>query len=209
MDFMNFLKRVYIKLRSLFGINDLTIIQNSFFTKDIFKDKKYIIGDFTYGHPIIIFENDDANLFIGKYCSIAEGVTIFLGGNHRQDWITTYPFNALPMYFLNSNKILGHPSTNGNVKIGNDVWIGKSVTIMSGISVDNGAIIAANAVVTKNIGPYEIWGGNPAKFIKKRFSDEDIRKLLELKWWEKHDDWILINMSNLQSSEINKLYDNI
>ena len=206
---MNFLKRVYIKLRSLFGINDLTIIQNSFFTKDIFKDKKYIIGDFTYGHPIIIFENDDANLFIGKYCSIAEGVTIFLGGNHRQDWITTYPFNALPMYFLNSNKILGHPSTNGNVKIGNDVWIGKSVTIMSGISVDNGAIIAANAVVTKNIGPYEIWGGNPAKFIKKRFSDEDIRKLLELKWWEKHDDWILINMSNLQSSEINKLYDNI
>ena len=206
---MNFLKRVYIKLRSLFGINDLTIIQNSFFTKDIFKDKKYIIGDFTYGHPIIIFENDDANLFIGKYCSIAEGVTIFLGGNHRQDWITTYPFNALPMYFLNSNKILGHPSTNGNVKIGNDVWIGKSVTIMSGISVDNGAIIAANAVVTKNIGPYEIWGGNPAKFIKKRFSDEDIRKLIELKWWEKHDDWILINMSNLQSSEINKLYDNI
>jgi len=206
---MNFLKRVYIKLRSLFGLKDLTIIQNSFFTKDIFRDKKYIIGDFTYGHPIILFENDDANLFIGKYCSIAEDVTIFLGGNHRQDWITTYPFNALPQYFLNSNKILGHPSTNGNVKIGNDVWIGKSVTIMSGITVDNGAIIGANAVVTKNIGPYEIWGGNPAKFIKKRFSDEDIKKLLEFKWWERHDEWILKNMSNLQSSEINKLYDNI
>lgn len=206
---MNFLKRVYIKLRSLFRLKDLTIIQKSFFTKDIFRDKKYIIGDFTYGHPIILFENDDANLFIGKYCSIAEDVTIFLGGNHRKDWITTYPFNALPKFFLNSNKIVGHPSTNGNVKIGNDVWIGKSVTIMSGITVDNGAIIGANAVVTKNIGPYEIWGGNPAKFIKKRFSDEDIRKLLELKWWEKHDEWILKNMSNLQSSEINKLYDNI
>jgi len=156
---------------------------NFFYTKDYFLDKKYIIGDYTYGCPNVIFDNPGANLTIGKYCSIADKVTIFLGGNHRPDWVTTYPFNAIKD-FSEFSKIEGHPSTKGNVVIGNDVWIGLNVTILSGVEIGDGAVIAANSVVTKNIGSYEIWGGNPAKLIKKRFTKEQINKLLEIKWWE-------------------------
>lgn len=156
----------------------------SFFTKDIFKDKKYKIGDYTYGNPSVLFENEDANLTIGKFCSIADNVTIFLGGNHRTDWITTYPFNVLNSYFPEVSHIDGHPATKGGVIIGNDVWVGMNVVIMSGVSVGDGAVIAAGSVVSKNIGDYEIWGGSPSRLLKKRFSEETIKELQELKWWD-------------------------
>lgn len=103
------------------------------------------------------FENEESNLIIGKFCSIAGGVTIFLGGNHRLDWISTYPFNMLEEEFPEAKMIKGHPATKGDVKIGNDVWIGQNAVIMSGIIIGNGAVIAANSVVTKNIKDYEVW----------------------------------------------------
>ncbi len=160
-------------------------VGTKFYTKDFFIDKKYIIGDYTYGKPAVIFESNETNLFIGKFCSFASGVTIFLGGNHRPDWISTYPFNSIPNSdFEAYNYIEGHPASKGNVVIGNDVWIGLNTTILSGISIGDGAIIGAESLVTKNVGPYEIWGGNPAKFIKKRFDDDTIQKLLEIKWWD-------------------------
>ena len=170
-------------------INKITTFINTpkpslFFTKDIFKDRKFEIGDYTYGRPTVLFDNQEANLIIGKFCSIADGVTIFLGGNHRTDWITTYPFNVLSTYFPEGKGIIGHPATKGDVTIGNDVWIGLNVTIMSGVSIGNGAIIAAGSVVSKNIGDYEIWGGNPSRLLKKRFKDETIKELLDLKWWD-------------------------
>jgi acetyltransferase-like isoleucine patch superfamily enzyme len=154
-----------------------------FFTKDIFKDRKFDIGDYTYGRPTILFDNQEANLIIGKFCSIADGVTIFLGGNHRTDWITTYPFNALTSYFPEGKGIKGHPATKGDVVIGNDVWIGQNATIMSGVSIGDGAVIAAGSVVSKNIGDYEIWGGNPSRLLKKRFDADTIIKLQNLQWW--------------------------
>jgi acetyltransferase-like isoleucine patch superfamily enzyme len=154
-----------------------------FFTKDIFCDKKFKIGDFTYGNPIILFENEESNLIIGKFCSIADNVTIFLGGNHRTDWITTYPFNALENIFPEASTIKGHPATKGDIIIGNDVWIGRDVVIMSGVSIGDGAVIAAGSVVSKNIGDYEIWGGNPSRMIKKRFTEAIIKELKNLKWW--------------------------
>jgi acetyltransferase-like isoleucine patch superfamily enzyme len=172
-----------------------------FYTKDIFKTEKYLIGDYTYGKPRILFENDETNLTIGKFCSISMDVTIFLGGNHRYDWNTTYPFNILSNDFPFAKHIKGHPSTNGNVIIGNDVWIGRGVTIMSGITIGDGAVLATNAVITKNVGPYEICGGNPAKLIKKRFDDENIEKLLDLKWWEKDLKFIEKNIDFLCSKE--------
>ena len=79
---------------------------------------------------------------------------------------------------------MGHPQSNGEIIIGNDVWIGSNVTIMSGIQIGDGAVIAANSMVVKDIAAYEIWGGNPAKKLKMRFSDEIIKSLLKLKWWE-------------------------
>jgi len=143
------------------------------------------VGRFTYGlEGLSVREwGEGASLTIGAFCSIAEGTQIFLGGNHRADWITTYPFGHIYQERLGSNTPAGHPSTNGPVVIGNCVWIGGNVTIMSGVSISDGAIIAANATVTKDVGPYEIFGGNPAKVIRKRFEDTIIEKLLELAWW--------------------------
>jgi acetyltransferase-like isoleucine patch superfamily enzyme len=187
-----FLKRIGVKWKT-----------KVFFTKHVFKDKKFVIGDYTYGVPQVIFENENANLIIGKYCSISEQVTIFLGGNHRLDWITTYPFTALPNYFPSASKISGHPSTNGNVTIGNDVWIGRGVTIMSGVTIEHGSVLAAYSVITKDVGPYEIWGGNPAKLIRTRFSEEKVSFLLELKWWDWPEEKILNNIHFLCGDENN------
>lgn len=126
----------------------------------------------------------DARLEIGKFCSIAEGVKIFLGGNHRVDWITTYPFPALLHYWPEASGITGHPSTRGDVIIGNDVWIGTDAIILSGVKIGDGAVIGAGAVVTQDVNPYSIVIGNPAREIRRRFSDAMVDKLLEIRWWD-------------------------
>ena len=135
------------------------------------------IGAFTYGFENISIKqwNEGAALTIGKFCSIGPNITIFLGGNHRTDWITTFPFGHIFTEQLGGHSIEGHPITNGEVLIGNDVWIGYGATIMSGIKIGDGAVISANATVVKDVKPYEIVGGNPAKLIKKRFTDEVIQ----------------------------------
>ena len=99
------------------------------------------------------------------------------------DHITTFPFGHIYKDVLGGDCITGHPSTNGDVVIGDDVWVAEGVTIMSGVSVGSGAILAANATVVNNVMPYEIVGGNPAKVIKKRFEAEIIDLLLKLQWW--------------------------
>jgi acetyltransferase-like isoleucine patch superfamily enzyme len=176
------IKRLKNKLSRLVGKKTIP------FTSDVFIDKKFIIGSHTYGVPRILFENDEANLIVGKYCSFAEGVRIFLGGNHRLDWISTYPFGEIYKKEV-SVEISGSASSKGDVKIENDVWIGFNSTIMSGVKISNGAVIAACSVVTKDVGPYEIWAGNPAKFIRKRFDEKNIEKLLNIEWWDlPHED---------------------
>ncbi|ABE04565.1 Acetyltransferases [Rickettsia bellii RML369-C] len=91
--------------------------------------------------------------------------------------------------------------------LGNDVWIGTESLIMSGIKIADGAIVGARSLVTKNIGAYEIWGGNPARLIKKRFSDEDIEKLLQIKWWDWSDDKIKQNLHLLRDSDVESLWE--
>lgn len=140
-------------------------------------------GKYSYGKPIVHWQNNDAKLIVGNFCSIANNVNIYLGGNHRTDWVTTYPFGHIHKTVFNSFNGVGHPSTKGDVIIGNDVWIGSDVTIMSGVSIGDGAVIANNSHVVKNVEPYSIVGGNPAKFIKYRFTPEQIEKLLLIKWW--------------------------
>jgi len=146
-------------------------------------------GKYTYGKPIINW-GKDAKLIVGKFCSIGNNVNIYLGGNHRSDWVTTYPFGHIHKDKFNKFNGLGHPSTKGDVIIGNDVWIGSNVTIMSGVNIGDGSVIANNSHVVKNIEPYSLVGGNPAKFIKYRFEKEQIEKLLEIKWWDWEDDKI-------------------
>jgi len=149
-------------------------------------NSKVSIGRFTYGFENVNVRqwNEGASLSIGSFCSLAANVTIYLGGNHRADWITTFPFGHIFKSELGGEQIKGHPSTNGDVNIGSDVWIGSGATIMSGVSIGSGAIIAANSVVTKDVDCYAVVGGNPGKQIKMRFDDEMIKRLLDVKWWD-------------------------
>ncbi len=141
----------------------------------------YQIGDWTYGDPEVRSWGEGTTLKIGRFCSISNGVVIFLGGEHRPDWVTTYPFNVI---FRDARNFSGHPRTKGDVIIGNDVWIGYGVMILSGITIGNGAIIAARSVVTKDVAPYSIVAGNPAHHIRFRFSDSTIEALQRIAWWD-------------------------
>lgn len=147
-------------------------------------------GRYSYGRCITHSWGENSKLVVGNFCSIAGNVNVYLGGNHRIDWITTYPFGHVHQQIFNSFNGYGHPSTKGDVIIGNDVWIGENVTIMSGITIGDGAVIANNSHVIKNIEPYSLVGGNPSKFIKYRFTQEQIEKLLEIKWWYWDDEKI-------------------
>jgi acetyltransferase-like isoleucine patch superfamily enzyme len=144
------------------------------------KFPQYDIGIGSYG-DLRVYDWGNATLKMGKYCSIAGGVKIFLGGAHHTEWVTTYPFNAL----WDAGKFVdGKTLTKGDVVIGNDVWIATDAVVMSGVTVADGAVIGARAVVTKDVGPYEVVVGNPAKAVKKRFDDDTISRLLEISWWD-------------------------
>ena len=159
------------------------------------------LGRFTYGEQYlsILQWDEGSNLEIGSFCSIADNITIILGGNHRTDWITTFPFGHIFRDELEGANIAGHPRSNGDIIIGNDVWIGRGATILSGIKIGDGAVIAANSTVTKDVQPYEIVGGNPARVIKKRFNEKITELLLKLKWWELPVDVIKNISQNLSS----------
>lgn len=163
--------------------------------------KSYIeVGDFTYGIPEIIkFNNENSDLVIGKYCSLASGIKILLGGEHETKFISTYPFSL----WMDRDIIDHH--TKGNVRIGNDVWIGSDVKILSGVTIGNGAVIAANSVVVGKVEPYSIYGGNPAKLIKYRFDKNTITMLEKIQWWNWSDDLIIEAVPILQSNDIKML----
>lgn len=143
-------------------------------------NNRVYIGEFTYGNPELKSWDEKSILQIGKFCSIADKVTIFLGGEHRSDWVTTYPFST---FLAEYSHIKGHPKSKGNVIIGNDVWIASGVTILSGITIGDGAIIGCNSLVSKDVSPYAIVGGNPTKVIRYRFEENIIKELLEMQWW--------------------------
>jgi acetyltransferase-like isoleucine patch superfamily enzyme len=168
------------------------------YTKDIWGDK-YQIGDHTYGKPKVISWGEGASLRIGKYCSIATNVVIFLGSEHRIDWVSTYPF---PFLWEEARSITGHPATKGDVIIGNDVWIGYGVTILSGVTIGDGAAIGACSLVTKDIPPYAIVAGNPAQVLRFRFDEETIKALLRIKWWNWPDHQVRENIKYICSPSI-------
>ena len=185
-----------------------------FYTKDILSE--YIeklgfeVGDFTYGTPIIRWWGEKARLKIGRFCSIGSGVNLYLGGNHRTDWITTYPFPASPINQLwpEAADIKGHPATKGDIEIGNDVWLGNECVILSGVNIGDGAVVGGRSVVTKDIPPYTIVGGNPSKELSRRFSSEEIRMLLDLQWWYWDIPKIKNNLHTLCSGKIKELWEN-
>lgn len=145
-----------------------------------------VAGVFTYGlRRIKVREyGEGAALKIGKFCSLARGVEIVLGGNHRVDWITTFPFGHVFRDEFGPPPHPGHPATKGDVLIGNDVWIGAGAVIFSGVNVGDGAVIASRAVVARDVEPYAVVAGNPAQLVRRRFSPEVISLLLDLAWWD-------------------------
>ena len=151
-----------------------------FYTRDKSAYAKYEIGEWTYGSPTVWDFSDGGTLRCGRFCSIAAGVTILLGGEHRYDWVTTYPFNVL---CEGAHSFKGHPKSKGPVTIGNDVWIGHGVTILSGVTIADGAVVGAGSVVADNVPPYSIVAGNPARLIKYRFTPDRIAALIDIQWW--------------------------
>ena len=171
-------------------------------------------GKHSYGIKKIRIRSwgEGANLYIGSFCSIANGNTVFLGGNHRGDWGTTCPFGhvnmeAFPNGIVNGKD--GHPVSKGNVIIQNDVWIGSSCTIMSGVTIGSGSILAAGSLVSKNVPPYAIVGGNPAKIIKYRFSEAIIAEFLRLGWWGLPDEEINKSIPFLQQAPTHDVFHQI
>lgn len=166
------------------------------------------VDDYTYGNFIVKEWDNKTKLKIGKFCSIAEGVTFLLGGEHRIDFTTTYPFNALLKSF---NYIEGHPHTKGDIIVENDVWIGINAKILSNVKIGNGAVIGANALVTKDVPPYAIVAGNPSRIIKYRFDENTIEKLQKIKWWNFKEEELIKVIPLLQSKNIqdfiNKYYE--
>ncbi len=168
------------------------------YTKDVLGDR-YRIGDHTYGMPKVVSWGEGTSLRIGKYCSIATNVTIFLGSEHRTDWVSTYPF---PFLWKEANSISGHPSTRGDVIIGNDVWIGFGATVLSGVTIGDGAAIGACSLVIHDVPPYAIVAGNPAQIIRHRFEEGTIQKLLKIRWWDWPDEKVRENVHLICSDSI-------
>ena len=187
---MNFLMK---KLRSY-------IFSGKSKSLDSWKDK-YSVGKWTYGEPQVLSWDDGTNLTVGSFCSIAHGVQIFLGGNHRVNFISTYPFAEI----LKRPDLARGSISKGSVVVGNDVWLGTKCAILSGVTIGDGAVIGAYSVVAKDIPAYSIAVGNPARVIKKRFSDLEIQALLRIRWWNWLDDDIIHALPLIMSSNVDEL----
>jgi acetyltransferase-like isoleucine patch superfamily enzyme len=162
--------------------------------KEEIKKKLSVVGKWSYGSPKIYRYNWKNKIYIGNFCSIGPEVKIIIGGNHRTDWVTTSPlpdenFN-FDNTFANARKIKNFNLSKGDLFIKNDVWIGAFSIILSGITLGNGCVIAAGSVVTKDVKPYTIVGGVPAKFLRSRFNKKQSKFLNESGWWDLEDEKI-------------------
>jgi acetyltransferase-like isoleucine patch superfamily enzyme len=161
------------------------------------------IGVGTYGLPAIhVFRGGDGGrVVIGKYCSIGSGVRILLGGEHRSDWVSTYPIR----FMLGLDPSFdGQPYARGDIVIENDVWIGNDVLIRSGVRIGSGAVLGACSVVTRDVRPYEVVAGNPCRHIRMRFEERQIEALLEIRWWDWAPGKIAAGVDLLSSEDIDK-----
>ncbi|NGX49304.1 MAG: Streptogramin A acetyltransferase [Candidatus Anoxychlamydiales bacterium] len=192
-------------------------LKRTVFLKNVITKKNIQVGDFTYfddpngGDD---FENKNVlyhypfskeKLIIGKFCAVATNVQfIMAGANHKIDGFSTYPFGIFAQGWEKEMDITKIASK-GDTICGNDIWFGYGSTIMPGVKISNGAIIASNSVVTKDVEPYTIIGGNPAKVIRKRFDDATIHDLLKIKWWDWHIDKISRNIKYIIATDLDKL----
>jgi virginiamycin A acetyltransferase len=186
--------------------------------KNIVANPNIIIGDYTfYNDPDNPEEFERKNvlyqypvnhdkLIIGKFCSIACGAKfLFNSANHTLSSFSTYPFPIFPEEWDNTVKVTEAWDNKGDIVIGNDVWIGFEAVILSGVHIGDGAIIGTRALVTKDVAPYSIVGGVPAKIIRQRFDDFTIQTLLKIKWWDWPIETIKNNLKAIRNMDIKKL----
>ncbi len=187
------------------------------FIKNTITRRGIQVGDYTYfddpdgaerfeDHVTHHYEFLGDKLIIGKFCAIAKGIEFVMNGaNHRMSSVTTYPFNIMGHGWEKATPALSDLPFKGDTVVGNDVWIGQNVTVMPGVHIGDGAIIAANTVVTKDVPAYHIAGGNPSRVIRKRFEDNLINFLLELRWWDWPAEKIFLNLDVLCSGDLTKI----
>lgn len=191
--------------------------KQTIYLKNVIKNPNIIIGDYTMYNDFVNdptqFEKNNVlyhypinhdRLIIGKFCSIACGAKfIFNSANHTMKSLSTYPF---PLFFeewdLDKKDVTDSWDNKGDIIIGNDVWIGYEAVIMSGVTIGDGAIIGTRAVVTKDVPPYTIVGGIPAKQIRKRYSDETIDTLLKIQWWNWSKEKIRENIEAIKQGKL-------
>lgn len=190
------------------------------YLKNVITDPAITVGDYTMYNDFVNdpvgFEKNNVlyhypinrdRLIIGKFCSIACGAKfLFNSANHTLSSLSTYPF---PLFFeewgLEKRNVAESWDNKGDIVLGNDVWIGYEAVIMAGVTIGDGAIIGARAVVTKDVPPYTVAGGIPAKPIKKRYPEETIAALSELKWWDWPENRIAQNLHAIQAGQLNEL----
>lgn len=194
--------------------------KETIYLKHVITNPNITVGDFTMYNDFVndptLFEknnvlyhypiNDD-KLQIGKFCSIACGAKfLFNSANHTLSSLSTYPF---PLFFeewgLEKKGVTNAWDNKGDIIIGNDVWIGYEAVILAGVTIGDGAIIGTRAVATKDVPPYTIVGGVPAKPIKRRFPEETISALLEIQWWNWSEERIARNIGAIQSGNLEQL----
>lgn len=185
------------------------------FIKNFIKSPNIIVGDYSYyDDPVepegfernVLYNYGSDRLVIGKFCAIATNVKFIMNGaNHKLNGISTYPFPIFGHGWETAmDKLMGLP-TRGDTVIGNDVWIGYESIIMPGVKIGDGAVIAAKSVVVKDIPPYTLYGGNPAHYIKQRFSAAEVAQLLDIRWWDWEIDKITRNINLIMESDIDAL----
>jgi acetyltransferase-like isoleucine patch superfamily enzyme len=169
----------------------------------LYSDERLTLGRCSYGEPrVATFPGDTAHVRIGAFCSIGPDVILMDGGDHRVDWVSTFPFRAalgLPGAYED-----GHPCSRGDIEIGNDVWIGRGARVRSGVSVGDGAVIGAYSVVTRDVRPYAIVAGVPAREVRRRFGDAQVAALAQIAWWDWPMDEVLRCVPQLCSENVDE-----
>ena len=182
------------------------------YVKPTIANPQIVVGDFTYiadsefeSHVTHLYPWSRDRLVIGKFCQIAAGVEFVMNdANHQMNAVSTFPFYTLEGWDMEPPSASEMPFK-GDTVIDNDVWIGQNATILPGVHVGDGAIVGANSVVGSDVAPYTIVAGNPAKPLRKRFDDELIQILLDLKWWDKSVDEINALIPVLTCSDLDKV----